>query len=152
MKRILVLSMVLGLVFGSIAAADAGKKKKPKKVTREAQGAYDAPTPVAVGGCAQTGAIGCVTIPSGPGERYVTVTVTDATGTPVPVSIQADLDGNAQSDTTYGAFCGETSEPVLVDEGVTLQFWVGLTPGSVALACPGVATQGTVDVVFSNLP
>lgn len=155
MKRILILVLALGLVFGSIATAEAGKKKKkkkPVKITREAQGSYDAPTPVAVGGCAQTGAIGCVTIPTGPGEIYVTATVTDATGTPVPVSVQADLDGNNQSDMTYGAFCGSTEEPLLVDAGATIQFWVGLTPGSATLGCPGFATSGTVDVVFSNMP
>jgi hypothetical protein len=153
MKRIVILVLAIGLVFGSIATAEAGKKKKkPVKTTREAQGAYDAPTPVAAGGCAQTGAVGCVTIPSAPGEIYVTATVTDATGTPVPVSVQADLDGNNQSDTTYGSFCGSTSEPLLVDAGATIQFWVGITPGAVALACPGFATTGTVDVVFSNMP
>ena len=155
MKRVLVLILALGLVFGSIATADAGKKKKrkkPAKIEREAQGSYDAPTPVAAGGCAQTGAVGCVTIPSGPDEIYVTATVTDQTGTPVPVSVQADLDGNNQSDTTYGGFCGSTAEPILIDAGATIQFWVGITPGSVALACPGFATSGTVDVVFSNMP
>jgi hypothetical protein len=152
MKRFIVLVAVLGLIVGSVSTSEAAKKKKPKKTTRTATGGYDAPTPVVVGGCAQTGAVGCVTIPSGPGERYVTVTVTDATGTAVPVSVQADLDGNSQSDTTYGSFCGKTSEPLLVDESVTLQFWIGITPGSATLGCAGFATQGTVDVTFSNRP
>ena len=154
MKRFMIMFMILGLVVGSVATAEAGKKKKPVKTTREAQGSYQAPTPVAAGGCAQTDAVGCVTIPSGPGEIYVTASVTDTTGLPVAVSVQADLDGNQQAETVYGSFCGTTAEPIAIDAGATIQFWVGPSPAGALAGCgPGIlATQGTVDVVFSNMP
>lgn len=47
MKRILILTMVLGLVLGSIASAEAKKKKKkpaaPVRIERVVEYAYDAP-------------------------------------------------------------------------------------------------------------
>lgn len=136
-----------------VAPADAGKKKKkPKKVTREVQGSYSAPATI-VGACSQTDAIGCVRIPSGPGENYVTAEVKDGHGQPVVVSVQADLDGDNTTETVYGAFCGKTKEPIKVDEGVEVTFWVG-SPLHVAVntCAPGIGTQGTIDVTFSNLP
>jgi hypothetical protein len=154
MKKAILVALILGLVAGSMAApAEAKKKKKPKRVERTAEGAYDAPALILVGACAQTGAIGCVSIPTGPGERYVSVTVTDAHGQPVYVSIQADMDGNAQDDTVYGSFCGETTEPILVDESTELHFWVGATPDPGIAGCaPAAATTGTLTATFSNLP
>lgn len=153
MKRSLSILLILGLA-ASFAVAPAQAKKK-KRVERTAVGTYQAPATV-VGNCTQTDGIGCMTIQSGGSEQYVTAKATDATGQPVFISIQADLDGDAQSDTTYGTFCGETTEPIKFDKGAALIFWVGPTTGIPARATsgcvPGQGTQGTVDVTFSNLP
>jgi hypothetical protein len=158
MKRSIMLLLVLGLLFGSlVGAADAKKKKKkappaPVKVTREAQGTYAAPAGAA-GLCGQDDAVGCVLIQAGAEEQYLTAKVTDAHGQPVAVSVKANLDGDVSSETLYGTFCGETTEPIKIDPGVEVYFWVGLTPDTAAMGCaPGEATTGTVDVVFSNLP
>jgi hypothetical protein len=54
MKRSIVLFLVLGMIFGSIASAEAAKKKKPKKVSRTVEGSYDAPALIVAGTCSQT--------------------------------------------------------------------------------------------------
>lgn len=155
MKRILVAVLVLGLALGAITTAEAGKKKKkPKKTERKVEGSYDAPPLVIAGTCAQTGAIGCVAIATGPKEAFITkAKVTDAHGLPVVVGVSANTDGNVGDDVSYGEFCGELSEPMPIDPGVELHFWVGTIFDTVLQRCaPGLATTGTISVTLSNLP
>lgn len=154
MKRILIFVMIFGLMFGAISTAEAAKKKKKtKKVTREVEGSYDAPALVIAGGCAQTGAIGCVSIATGPTEAYITeATVTDAHGQPVFVSIQSDSNGDNQDDTVYGSFCGELTEPISIDPGAELHFWVGGPDPGWAGCPPAEGTSGTITATLSNLP
>ncbi|MEA2452672.1 MAG: hypothetical protein QOG04_1382 [Actinomycetota bacterium] len=152
MKRILVLMMVIGLVFGSLATAEA-KKKKVKKITRVAEGTYDAPSLLLVGTCSSSGAVGCVSLISGIGETYVSAEVTDQTGQPVYVSVQADTDGDNTDDTIFGSFCGKTDAPLSIPEGTDLHFWVGVTPDPGIAGCvPAAGTTGKVTATFSNLP
>ena len=154
MKKSLVVLLIMGLVASLAIAAPAQAKKKAKKVTRAVQGTYQAPTLIVVGTCTSTDAVGCVTLPTGSNETYITsAKVTDQTGQPVYVSIQADTDGDSQDDATFGSFCGELTEPIQIDPGVQVHFWVGVTadPG-IAGCVPAVATTGTVDVTFSNMP
>ncbi|MBW3594224.1 MAG: hypothetical protein KY391_01495 [Actinobacteria bacterium] len=154
MRKIITVVLSAVLVLGAFGApaAEAGKKKKK---TREVQGTYAAPATI-VGSCTQTDGIGCMTIPNGAKETYVSAKVTDATGQPVLITIQADLDGDMRSETLYGTFCGETDEPIKVDGGVQLIFWVSpatKTADRVTGGCiPGQGTEGTLDVTFSNLP
>ena len=152
MKKIAVVMMILGVVLGSLTTAEAGKKKKkPVKTTREAQGSYTSTAVIAAGNCTQMDAINCPRIPNGLGETYITAKVTDANGLAVPVAVKADLDGDGATETLYGTFCGETAEPMVVDEAVELTFWIGNSPDTVGLGCPP-ATTGTIDVTFSNMP
>jgi len=157
MKKMISVALAIGLLAGAYAMpAEAGKKKKkrkPVKVTREAQGTYAAPA-TAVGNCTQTDGVGCMTIPAGSEEKFLTAKVTDATGQPVLVSVAADLDGDMQTETNYGTFCGETEEAIAIDPGAQVIFWVSSvtnTPDRAGCA-PGQGTQGTLDVVFSNKP
>ena len=155
MKKVLSVALVIGLLAGAYAMPADAKKKKKKvvKVTREVQGTYAAPATV-VGNCTQTDGIGCMTIPSGSEERFLTAKVTDSSGQPVLVSVDADLDGDAQSETNYGTFCGETTEPIEIDPGAQIIFWVSaVTDAADRAGCPpGQGTSGTLDVTFSNLP
>lgn len=154
MKRSLSILLVLGLVFAAFASAPAqAKKKKPKKVTRTAEGSYDLPPLVVVGTCAQSGAIGCVSFTSATNEKFVTAKVTDAHGQPVAVSISANTDGQFGDDESYGEFCGETTEPIAIPGGTELHFWVGAATDLGISGCvPGAATSGTIKATFSNLP
>lgn len=156
MKRSVIVVLVLGLIAGGMLAAPAEAKKRKKKrvvkVERVAQGNYIAPATI-VGNCTQADGIGCMTIAAGSNERYLTAKVTDQHGQPVAISIEADLDGDMQTETSYGAFCGETTEPITIEPGVSLVFWVGRPDIVATTACaPGFASQGTLDVTFSNLP
>ncbi len=155
MKRTLIIALVLGLVFGALTTAEAAKKKKkPKKTERTVEGSYDAPPLVIAGTCAQSGAIGCVSIATGPGEAFITkAKVTDAHGQPVVVGVSANTDGQIGDDVSFGEFCGELTEPMPIEPGVELHFWVGTIADIVGQACaPGLATTGTVSVTLSNLP
>jgi hypothetical protein len=153
-KRAAVLVMILSLVVGSVAVAEAAKKKKPKRIERTVEGSYDAPPLVIAGTCAQSGAIGCVAIATGPGETFISkAKVTDAHGQPVVVSVSANTDGEIGDDVSFGTFCGEVTEPMPIDPGVELHMWVGVVQDAVTEACaPGLATTGTVSVTLSNLP
>ena len=153
MKRAIAVALAVGMLGGALAApAEAGKKKKPKRVERQAQGTYAAPATV-VGNCTQVDGIGCIGIMNGPGETYLTAKVTDAHGQPVVVTVDGQTDEDINTDVSYGTFCGETEEPIVVDEGVQLVFWIGRASDAAGTQClPGVGTQGTLDVTFSNLP
>lgn len=154
MRKAIAVALAVGLLAGAmVAPAGAGKKKrKPKKVEREAQGTYAAPATL-VGNCTQTDGIGCIGILGGPKEKYITATVTDNHGLPVAVTVDGQLDEDINTDVTYGSFCGETEVPIKVDPGVELIFWIGRADDAALQACaPGIGTQGTLDVTFSNLP
>ncbi|MGH2753405.1 MAG: hypothetical protein ACRDLB_03145 [Actinomycetota bacterium] len=154
MKKALIFALVIGLIAGAMAAPATAKKKKkkkkPVKVERTVSGTYQAPTLVIAGQCAQTDAIGCVPFTAASTEKYMSVTITDSSGLPVSASIQQDTNGDGQEDITVASFCGATTEPVPVDPTYPLDVWVDNIPNP---DCPGaLATQGTVDVILSNLP
>ena len=152
MKKTLTVVLMMALVAGSFAAAPAEAAKKKKRTEREAQGTYIAPATL-VGNCTQTDGVGCMTIQTGGTESFLTATVTDMHGQPVSIAVDADLDGDGTTETNYGSFCGETTEPIQFDPGAALVFWVGRADVAAVDGCaPGIATQGTLDVVFSNMP
>lgn len=63
------------------------------------------------------------------------------------------MDGDSTTETTFGSFCGETTEPIQIEPGAAVIFWVGRADVAILDGCaPGIATQGTLDVVFSNMP
>ena len=159
MKKILSVLLMVGLVVGSLAMpAEAGKKKKKKKVVRverTVEAVYQAPAigSPATGGACPNATNSCAEIATGPEDKFVKVTVTDATGTPVAFSLAQDTDeATLGSEVDMGVFCGTTGDtPVAVQApGVSLLSFVWLF-GEVT--CPGgVATTGTVSATFSNLP
>jgi len=150
-------ALVAVMVFGSALGAEAATKKKHKKhkavvktsrtVKLSYTGGCTVEDPVLTGsdtsGCSSFGAAGW-SVDTKTGEKYVTVTVTDATGQKVPGAFWTGSGTNSHTD----AFCGATKNyqfgagPVVIALDA-----VGATP-----ACPGLATQGTVTLVFSNLP
>lgn len=150
MKKAIVVALTAGLVAGSLVGpAEAGKKKKPpKKVTREVVFEYVCPCP----GVFQLGTLTGGTNVGGGAfaiglESYLTATVEDAAGQPVPVSIQQDLDGDGGNN-PVGDFCGETTEPMPINPGLEVRVFVGLP----SQACPGPAAGGTITFTLSNLP
>ena len=149
MKRFLIMFMVLGLMAGSVATAEAAKKaKKPIRVERTVEGSY-APYPAPVTGC--NGVLepfACLVVPVRASESFFTAKVTDVHGQPVFVQVKSGTH-------TVGVFCGETQKPISFGAGSDLEFLLGLPkwPGEMHLDCPAnrLKTTGTISVTLSNL-
>lgn len=77
----MILLIVFGLLFGSIATASS--KKKPKRTTRTVEGSYDTPVVGLVGFCPESDGVGCVSFSTRSRERFVTAKIVDAHGLPV---------------------------------------------------------------------
>jgi hypothetical protein len=147
--------MVLGSAVGAEAATHKKKAvKKPVKVTRTVTLSYtggctiDTPAVGASpqGDCAGFGAAGWQ-LPTKTGEKFASVTVTDASGRVTSGAFWEP--GGAGGTSTTTDFCGSIKNyAVPVGGSVTL----ALDAVGAVAACPGFATQGTVKVVFSNLP
>ena len=147
MKRFLITFMVLGLIAGSIATAEA--KKRSPRVARTVEGSYG-PYPAPITGCNEPmGKFYCLALQTRSEESFFTAKVTDAHGQPVLVHART---GGGHLVT----FCGETTEPVWFHPGTELVFYVGdLWPYRYcALVCPTnwVKTTGTISVTLSNQP
>lgn len=149
MRKLLVAAVVAGLVVGSVATAEAGKKKKaPKKTTRVAEATYIAPARFYY---APTGDnIGGATFPTGAGETYVSVTIEDDLGMGVSAALGQDPEGDNTVATTD--FCTSTEEPLPIDPGLEVIVFVYAGPCTSPQPAPAFATQGTIIATFSNMP
>lgn len=155
--RLIGSALVGVLVLGSALGAEAATKKKPKKpvkvtrtVTLSYTGGCTLETPAVgaslQGTCSNAGAAGWE-MATKTGEKYVTVSVTDASGRATAGAFWEAGGANGTSTTTK--FCGAMKDYV-VPVGSTVK--LALDAVGATTACPGFATQGTVKVVFSNLP
>ena len=155
MKRSLILFMVLGLVAGSVATAEA-KRPQRKRVERTVEGSYATQFVPFNVYCYRHNGVGCVEIKTRKDEAFLTAKAVDAHGQPVLVRVWGWGDGPEHSN-DYGSFCGETDEPIAFDRGVDLSLVVGGQshtdlPTQGASCSPGFGTTGTVSVTLSNLP
>lgn len=146
MKRLIAVSLVLGLMFGAVATAEAGKKKKkPVRIERVVEGTYDNPAP-GIGGVVYFNNLGGqLDAPSGPNEFYMSIEIVDDSGQPTYFNISAD-------GTIIGGGCGKTETPIESTPGLAYKISVTMGPGLEAPDCMGVATSGTIKVTFSNMP
>lgn len=144
MKRIVVMLTSVGMLFGALGAAEAGKNRR---VERTVQGSYQAyPTPVT--GCnSASGPWACLIVKTRPAEAFFTATVADTHGQPVLVNV-----------TSQGAhlttFCGQTSRPIAITPGAELEFDIGQgrAPFTNFVPCPQhiIKSTGTIKVTLSN--
>lgn len=156
MKRFLILMLALGLVVGSIATAEAGKKKKkPKRVERVVELSYDAPSPGisgVVGACMSVLGVegtACIDTPLSAEDLFVQVEVTDATGQPTNFDLAQDTDTANPGLEIFASGCGATEAPMTITPGVALRVSVTAIGGP---DCPGAATTGDIKITLSNLP
>ena len=148
MRKLLIAAVVSGLIAGSVATAEAGKKKAPKKTTRVAEASYVAPARFYY---APTGDnIGGATFPTGAGETYVSITIEDDLGQDVSAAVGQDPEGDNTVSTT--SFCTSTDEPVAIDPGLEVTVFVYAGPCTDPALAPAFATQGTIVATFSNMP
>lgn len=157
MKRLLIMFMVLGLVVGSVATAEA-KQAGRKRVERTVEGSYATQFVPFNVWCEQHGGVGCVTIETRKAEAFLTGKVEDAHGQPVLVQVWGDDPYRGPGYwIEYGSFCGETDKPIAFDRGTDVYlivgfFWIADLPPSLAACSPMFGTTGTVKATLSNLP
>ncbi|HEV2754499.1 MAG TPA: hypothetical protein VG318_01825 [Actinomycetota bacterium] len=148
MRKLVVVALVTGLLVGSVASAEAGKKKAPKKVTRVAEASYIAPARFY---WAPTGDnIGGASFATGAGESFVSVEIADNAGMDVSAAVGQDPEGDGTVTTT--PFCTSTEEPVAIQPGLEITVFVFAGPCTDPAPAPAFATQGTITATFSNLP
>lgn len=152
MKRLIVLVAIAGLMLASmgVPAEAKKKKKKPQKIERVVEFEYVCPC---VGLYQFGSATGGTNLGGGPfqpqvGEVYLTATAADATGMPVPVEVDQDIDGDGFND-LVGSFCGETTSPIAINEGLEIRIFVG---GPTYCPSPAALAGGSITFTLSNLP
>ena len=145
MKRFLVLFLVLGLLMGSIATAEAKKKKPKKPYVRIVEGTYDNPAPGVGGVVTLNGAGGTLEVPTAVNEAYMSVEITDASG-------QATYFGIAAEGSIIAGGCGKTEAPLAITPGMAHNITVTMGPGLEDPTCAGVATTGTIKVTLTEVP
>lgn len=149
MKRSFIIAILAILIVGSIAVTADAKKKKPRRVERQATAAYDTPMPGVAGvhevGYCGSPNTGCAQFPTGAHDRFAMFEISDASGLPPTAAVH-----KSPSEPPIAVFCGKTEEPIAIPAGgVTVTIHVGPSPENI---CQGAATSGTVTATFSNLP
>ncbi len=156
MRRTVTTILTGALVLGALLApaAEAGKLKKRKATARYSTGALG--TGDAGGFCLNGEAPSCVRFSTKKTEKFVKLTIKDATGTPVAASVShPDQDDDGFSE-PIADICGKSGKlPITPGAEVIVFPWTGPSTGVLsglggAPACSGVATQGTVTALFTN--
>ncbi len=156
MKRFLMLSMILELVAGSVATAEA-ERSRPKRVERTVEGSYATQFVPFNVRCQQHGGVGCVKIETRKNEEFLTATAVDAHGQPVLVQVWGTVTPESGYWVEHGSFCGETDKPIAFDRGADVYlvvgyFWITDLPTSLRSCPPMFGTTGTITVTLSNVP
>lgn len=148
MKKLIVSTVVLGLlVTGVIAPASAGKRKQ-----RVVKGTYDNPAIGIPGVVGTSSAGGAVEFGVGSKESFIDVKITDDGAQPVTATMSQDTDPSTPQWEIFATICGETEEPLAIEPGVAVRVSVYTMPGPEQPTCTGPATSGTIKATFSNLP
>jgi hypothetical protein len=145
MKRLVALFMMVAIAaaFVAVPAEAAKKKKKPAKRVQELR--YENP---AIGTAGAAGCAGCPQFSTGPGERFLSVEITDDVSPIGYADISYDSDGDGISDTGV-TVCGATEGAVEVPESTTFTVFPYAIPSPF---CVGSSTAGTLKLTFSATP
>lgn len=157
MKKGLITALILGLIASAFVAApaEAGKKKKKKRIERVVEFEYVCPCP----GLYQFGGFtggdpnfGGGVLQPGAGEVYVSIQADDPSGTPILVSVQQDTNGDGLNDPVSDVCAppDEPSEPAPINEGLEMRLFITTDP--TACGGPSVPVGGTLTITLSNMP
>lgn len=89
----------------------------------------------------------CLTFTTAKDEKYLTVTSVDASGRPVGISLYPNTGVNGASTETF--ICGSAKDFPIPPKS---DWNLAADTLTADVACPGVASRGTVTIVLSNLP
>lgn len=150
MKKSILVALVIGLIAGAMVAPDAMAAKKKAK-PRVLEGTYTCPCGFQVKGVGPAWRLGTgeggFDVGVLPGEKFMSLELTDDSGLPVFFEIAQDVDGDGTIfEHANGSACGKTTEPVPLEEGAPITVFVqsGECSGG-----PGVATGGTFKAILS---
>lgn len=139
--KLVTLGVIFVLALAPLAEAGAKKgKKKAPKTTRTESHPYSGFSGVEAQGsnlsfCVQDS--GCLSLTPQKEEDYVSIEVTDASGTAAPFQVTFH-----DASTTY---CG-TTDPIWLNEATE----VAVSILAASASCSGVGTSGTLNATFSN--
>lgn len=153
MKRTIAVALALGLLAGAmVAPAEAGKKRKPKRVERVVEFEYVCPCP----GLYQFGSATGTNFGGGPmpvgNESYIKIVAEDTSGTAVLVSVNQDVNGDGLNDGVVDV-CATNEEPeewAEINPGLEMRLFI--TTGTCEDGSPSVPLGGKLTVTLSNLP
>jgi hypothetical protein len=130
-----------------LAAGSASAAAPARTVNRSYQPAYVEPGGTAGSIHSSNG----VAFRTRANERFVTVTIEDASGLPIPARVAQDVDGDREDDVAY-EFCGSTAQPVAIQPGVPVTVWMshGTCDDVTNPSSGGGWTTGTVTATFSR--
>ncbi len=153
MKKSMLVALVIGLIAGALVAPNAmAAKKKPKQ--RVLEGTYMCPCGAQVAGRGpafrlSTGE-GGFEIGVLPKEKYISLEVTDDSGTPVFFQVAQDVDGDG---TLYEhavvSACGANEEPAPLEKNAPILVFV--QSGQCDTGA-GLATGGAFKATLSAMP
>ena len=157
MRKTITVALTGALVVGALLApgAEAGKRVKKRKATET----YSTPaigTGDTGGFCLNGPAPSCVRFATKPTEKFVKLTIKDATGLPVAASVShPDQNGDGFSE-PIADICGRSKKlPIKGGAEVIVFPWTGGSTGALeglggSPQWTGVATTGKVTAVFTN--
>lgn len=153
MKRSILVALVIGLIAGAMVAPDAMAAKKKSK-PRVMEGTYACPCGVQVKGVGPAFRLGTgeggFEVGVLPGEKFISLELTDDSGLPVFFQISQDVDGDG---TLYehgvGTACGKTSEALPLEPGAPIVVFV---QSGECDSGPGLATGGSFKATLSATP
>ena len=149
MKKLIVTSVMIGLLAGALVGpAEAGKKKKPK--TRVAEGTYDNPAVGVPGVVGTSNAGGAFEFGTLSNERTISITIDDDAGGTPTFTMSQNSDPSDASYEIMGTWCGETPEPVAIEPGLPVRVSVYATPGPEQPTCISRASSGTIVATFAK--
>jgi hypothetical protein len=154
MKKSILVGVIIGMIAVALVAPDAGAAKKKKPKPRTFEGTYSCPCGVQVNGIGPAFRLGSgeggFEVGALPGEKFMSLELTDDSGTPVYFEIAQDVDGDG---TLYehatGAACGKTEEPVPLAPNAPIIVFV--QSGQCDTGA-GLATGGTFKAILSATP
>lgn len=134
-------SIVMAMSIGGPAAVTQASSRKTPKTTRTESREYAGSSGVQllagdISACVSDQ--GCFTLTAEPKEEYVSVTVTDSSGTPAPFSV------SYHGATT--SHCGQTDEPLWLNDAAE----IAVSIRTAVADCAGVGTTGSLTATFSN--
>lgn len=143
------MALITGAV-GHIPTASAGKKKRVER-TEEASYVGSSGFRGAVEGTCDAPPVACVRFPIQPGDKFISIEVTDSAGEPVWASVY--INGYSDGHDAHEHVCGSSEKPFKLATGLTeLVVTMTQTTGGATSPCTGPATAGSVSATFSNLP